>query len=180
MSKRYQESELSASIGQQMSRLYGEALQQYGKAVTYFRLQLGEGLESNPSSLESAPACFVLSIMFEFMQGNAVGLSLHLRNTTKLKSIFGGSQQAQSFVHLLALIEMIAGTWLDLDCFQSDASPHLQKVDSCQEPSSQRDVFKTLYHDLVNIKNDVMTWRHAVASAHRDTKVHSVNVNTLQ
>ncbi|KAJ5811341.1 hypothetical protein N7474_007642 [Penicillium riverlandense] len=180
MSKRYQVNELSTAWDSQANRLYQAALEQYGKSVACFRSQLGANLESNPRSLEIAPACCVLLVMFEFMQGNADGLLLHLRNATKLAASVSTSPQTQSFVYLLTLIDMVAATWLNLDRSYSDASLHLPKLDTSQMPLPCPSNLETLCYDLTNIKNDVMTWRHAVASAHRDTTVDLDSFTTVR
>jgi hypothetical protein len=179
MSRRYQASELSASMDPETNILYQVALQQYGKAVACFRSRLEAVPEGNLGSLETIPACFLLLIMFEFMQGNAAGLIMHLRNTASLKTIFGMSRQAQSFTQLLAFIEMVAAMWLDLDWSHSNASSRLQRLKTCQGSSASHYDLDTLYHDLVNIKNDVMVWRHGVTSARTDTRAHAVSLNSL-
>jgi hypothetical protein len=169
MSRRYQVSEISASTEPQANNLSQAALQQYCKAIACFRSQLGSGLDGNLLPLETAPACFVLLIMFEFMQGNASGLIIHLKHANKLATTFGKSRQTQSLINLLALVETVAALWLNLDLSHADASPCLQELNKCPRPSSLPHGQISLYYDLSWINDDVLKWRHAVASAH----VHS-------
>ncbi|KAF3390370.1 hypothetical protein F1880_009045 [Penicillium rolfsii] len=177
MSRRYQASEISASTEPQANNLSQAALQQYCKAIACFRFQLGASLESpdvNPTSLETAPACFVLLIMFEFMQGNASGLMIHLKHANKLATTFPRSRQAQSFINLLALIETVAIMWLNLDLSHSDASPCLQELNECPRPLKSPLGPDSLYYDLSWIKDDVLKWRCAVESAHKDSTTQVV------
>ncbi|CRG82773.1 hypothetical protein PISL3812_00119 [Talaromyces islandicus] len=164
MSRRYEVDELFASRDLQANSLRQTALQQYGKAVACFRSQLAEG---NAVLLETAPACCVLLIMFEFMQGNADGVLLHLKNATRLTASIGTSSQKEMFVKLLALIDMVVALWLNLDLSFSDASLRLP---NSQMPLIPHSDLTALSYELANIKNDVMSWRHAVACAHRDPK----------
>ena len=183
MSRRYQENELSTTRDSQSNSLYHAALQQYGKAVAFFRSQLGASLEGNPPSTENALACCVLLIMFEFLQGNAAGLLLNLRSATRLAASVGSSPRAQPFINLLVLIDMVAAVWLNLDRFHFDASPHLPKLNTSRVPLTTHSDLKTLGYDLIHIKNDVTIWRHAVASAHREITAYSfstVNWQTIQ
>lgn len=175
MSKRYQASEISASTEPQANILSQAALQQYCKAIACFRSQLGAGLDGNLPSLETAPACFVLLIMFEFMQGNASGLIIHLKHANKLATTFGRSGQTQSFINLLALIETVAALWLNLDLSHVDASPCLQELNKCPRPLSLPHDQRLLYHDLSWINDDVLKWRHAVASAQVGSTTHVVD-----
>ena len=175
MSRRYQASEISASTEPQANNLHQTALQQYCKAIACFRSQLGAGHDGNPPSLETAPACFVLLIMFEFMQGNASGLIIHLKHANKLATTFGKSRQTQSFINLLALIETVAALWLNLDLSHSDASPCLQELNKCPRHLKLPHGPNSLYHDLSWISDDVLKWRHAVASSHVDSTTHVVD-----
>lgn len=175
MSRRYQASEISASTEPQANNLQQAALQQYGKAIACFRSQLGPGLDGNLPSLGTAPACFVLLIMFEFMQGNASGLIIHLKHANKLATTFGRSGLAQSFINLLALIETVAALWLNLDLSHADASPCLQELNKCPRPPSFSCGPNSLFHDLSWINDDILKWRHAVASAHMDLRTHAVD-----
>jgi hypothetical protein len=175
MSRRYQASEISASTEPLANNLSQAALQQYCKAIACFRSQLGSNLDVNSPSLETAPACFVLLIMFEFMQGNASGLIIHLKHANKLAATFGGGRQTQFFIDLLALIETVAALWLNLDLSPADASPCLQELNKCPRPLSLPHGQISLYYDLSWINDDVLKWRHAVASAHVDSMTHAVD-----
>jgi hypothetical protein len=174
MSKRYQVNELSTTWDSQANKLHQAALQQYGKSISCFRSQLGASIESS-----HALACCILLVMFEFMQGNADSLLLHLRNATKLAHSIGKTPQAQPFVYTLTLIDMVAAMWLNLERPYSDALLHLPKLDTSQMPLTPHSDLETLSYELTNIKNDVMTWRHAVASAHRDVKTQAIDLNVL-
>lgn len=162
MSRRYQANALSAADDSQSISLYQAALQQYGKAVACFRSQLA----ASPLSLENAPACCVLLILFEFMQGNAASLLLHLKNATRIADSVNTGPQAGCFVNLLALIDMVAAMWLDLERSYSDVSLRLS---ISQMPLTRHSDLVALGYDLSDIKNEVMTWRHVVVSARRET-----------
>ncbi|OJI99667.1 hypothetical protein ASPVEDRAFT_81262 [Aspergillus versicolor CBS 583.65] len=165
MSKRYQENQLLANANSQTDELYREALGQYGKAVACFRSQLQDSQESSRQSLENLPAMCVLLVMFEFMQGNAEGLLLHLQSAIKLASRARNGPQAQNFHKLLTLIDMVASTWINLYRSHSHTTLQLPKITASQMPLPMPSDLITLSYDLINIKNDLMTLRHFVASA---------------
>lgn len=176
MSRRYQENALFSARDPQAIALYRSALQQYGKAVACFRSQLA-GTSVHPTSLQNAPACCVLLILFEFMQGNAGGLLLHLRNATRLVASLEISPLAQSFVNFLALIDMIAMTWLNLDQPYSTVSIQIPKAYPNKIAPARHSDLEILTYDLVNIKNEVMAWRHTTAIARRDSKALGIDPN---
>ncbi|OKL61579.1 hypothetical protein UA08_03260 [Talaromyces atroroseus] len=178
MSRTYQATPVFSTWDSQSNSMYQVALQQYGKAVACFRWQLaGINLDDDHSpSPPNALTCCILLIIFEFMQGNASGIRLHLKNAIKFAAGLGKCPQGQLFANLLALIDMIMMMWLNLDQSYSDISLQIPEVYANKISLTRQSDLETLTYDLVNIKNEVMTWRHAV-SARRNAKAQGIGPN---
>lgn len=179
MSKRYQENELAATANPQTDKLYQEALGQYGKAVACFRSQIQDSQQSSSQSLENFPATCVLLVMFEFMQGNAEGLLLHLQSAIKLSSRASNGPQAQNFLKLLTLIDMVSSTWVNVYRSHSHTTLQLPKITASQMPLPLPSDLITLSYDLVNIKNNLMTLRHFAESAPGAAGIHILDSGNL-
>jgi Fungal specific transcription factor domain len=176
MSRAYEVTPVFSAWDSQSNSMYQVALQQYGKAVACFRWQLaGMTLDGDHSpSPQNALTCCVLLIIFEFMQGNASGVRLHLQNAIKIAAGLRKCPQGQLFANLLALIDMVTMMWLNLDQSYSDVSPRIPELYANKIPLTRQYDLETLTYDLVNIKNEVMTWRHAVATARRIAKAQGI------
>ena len=167
LSKRYQVNELSTAWDSEANDLHAKALQQYGKAVAGFRAQLSSSLEGRTSLVEYAPACCFLLIVFEFLQGNAEGLLLHLNGANRLleSAASSGNPLIQSFSNLLAMIDMIVVTWLSLDNFHIHVPLEaIPEIGLCEMPFAPCCNFTTLFFDLVIIQNNFSMWRRSITS----------------
>jgi hypothetical protein len=111
------------------------------------------------------------------MQGNAGGILLHLSNALKLTASLEKTPQTQLFVNVLTLIDMVAMTWLNLDQSYSNMSLQIPKVYANKLPVTRHCDLETLTYDLVNIKNEVMTWRHTLACACTKAKGNGIASN---
>ena len=163
MSRRFQASGLSVSQSGQASALNHAALLQYGKAVAVFRSQLGTGLAYTSQPLEHAPVCCVLLILFEFLQGNVDGVLIHLKNATRLVASIGTNPQTRSVTSLLSMMDMVVVVWLNLDRACSDNTLQFHRLQTLPLPQPRGYDLANLGRVLVDIRNDMMTLRHATA-----------------
>lgn len=176
LSKRYQVNELSTAWDAEANELHEKALQQYGKAVVGLRSQLSSSLGGQTSLVEYAPACCFLLIVFEFLQGNAEGLLLHLNGANKLlaSAASSGNPLVQSFSNLLAMIDMIVVSWLSLDNFHIHVPLEvIPEIGLCEMPFAPCCNFTSLFFDLVIIQNNFSMWRRSAASVFESTEPDS-------
>jgi hypothetical protein len=106
--------------------------------------------------------------MFEFMQGNAENMLVHLSTAVRLAGTVGTSPLVQPLLFLLSMTDMIAVLWLNLDRAYSDVLLQFQQLSTCALPPPLQPDLGTLCRDLIDIENDVMTFCHAVACSRQD------------
>lgn len=165
MSKRFEANQLSITTDAKEKDLSNIALTQYSKAVGQLRLQLDASPSDKSVLLDNALACCLLLIMFEFLQGNADGVQLHLANAVKLTGPIHTSPLGQHLLSLLVSLDMANVMWLSLDSGHTDASLHFSQLQICAVPLRPHTSLETLSYGLAGIGNEIMTLSHNVVRA---------------
>jgi hypothetical protein len=134
MSKRFEANELSITGDAKAKDLSSIALTQYFKAVGQLRFLLDTGPGDKSVLRHNALACCILLTLFEFLQGNADGVQLHLTNAVKLTRPVHTSSLGQHLLFLLVCSDMAGVMWLNLDRAHTDAALPFSQLQTCSVP----------------------------------------------
>lgn len=137
----------------------------YSKAIGQLRLLLDTSPGDKSVLPHNALACCILLMLFEFLQGNADGVQLHLANAVKLTEPVHTSSLGKHLVFLLVLLDMACVLWLNLDRAHADASLPFSQLQISALPLQPHATLETLTYDLAGIVNDFMGFSHNMVRA---------------
>ncbi|RAO69789.1 uncharacterized protein BHQ10_005801 [Talaromyces amestolkiae] len=169
MSKRFEANELSVTADAHAKDLSSLALTQYSKAIGQLRLLLDTSPGDKSVLPHNALACCILLMLFEFLQGNADGVRLHLANAVKLTGPAHTSPLGQHLLSLLVSLDMASVLWLNLDRAHTDASLPFPQLQTCAVPLQPHANLETLCYELAGIGNDIMAFSHNVVRTRQRT-----------
>lgn len=169
MSKRFEANELSVTADAQAKDLSSLALTQYSKAIGQLRLLLDTSPGEKSVLPHNALACCILLMLFEFLQGNADGVQLHLANAVKLTGPVHTGPLGQHLLFLLVSLDMASVLWLNLDRAHTDAPLPFNQLQTCSVPLQPYANLETLCYELAGIENEIMAFSHNVVRAQQHT-----------